>query len=90
MFVPCECCECLLTCCIRWDDSVSVVPSTEPDRLSVCPSDLDGRSDRLSLFGDADAPELEDEPAPFGVEGDLESEFEDDEDRFVTLHEWSD
>ncbi|CAG7849737.1 SubName: Full=Uncharacterized protein {ECO:0000313/EMBL:CCA76032.1} [Serendipita indica DSM 11827] len=68
-----------------WDDSVSVVPSTEPDRLSVCPSDLDGRSDRLSLFGDADAPELEDEPAPFGVEGDLESEFEDDEDRPIQL-----
>ncbi|CCA77011.1 hypothetical protein PIIN_10996, partial [Serendipita indica DSM 11827] len=69
------------------DESVSVAPSTEPDTLSVCPSDLDGRSDRLSAFGDTDAPELEDEPEPVGVEGDLESEFEDDEDRFVTMHE---
>ncbi|CCA77225.1 hypothetical protein PIIN_11208, partial [Serendipita indica DSM 11827] len=67
------------------DESVSVAPSTEPDTLSVCPSDLDGRSDRLSLFGDADAPELEDEPEPVGVEGDLESEFEDDEDRPIQL-----
>lgn len=88
--VLCEHFKYPLTCSIRRDESVSVAPSTEPDTLSVCPSDLDGRSDRLSLFGDADAPELEDEPEPVGVEGDLESEFEDDEDRFVTMHEGSD
>lgn len=89
LFVLCQHRGHLLTFCVRLDDRATSTASSELYATSVCSNDLDGRSDRQSSFG-GDPPESDDDTGPVGVEWDAQIEFEDDENRYASLHERSD